>query len=62
EVLDRWCAEVGRNPREIERTVALAPTEADKIAEFAEAGADHVIFMVGNPYDLGFLEMVLAAR
>ena len=62
EVLDRWCAEVGRNPREIERTVALAPNEADKIGEYADAGADHVIFMVGNPYDLGFLEKALAAR
>ena len=62
EVLDRWCAELGRNPRDIERTVALPANEAGKIGEYAEAGADHVIFMVGNPYDLSFVEKVLASR
>ncbi|MFM7262784.1 MAG: LLM class F420-dependent oxidoreductase [Acidimicrobiales bacterium] len=62
EVLDRWCAELGRDPRAIERTVALSPNEADKVGEYADAGADHVIFMVGNPYDLSFVEKALAAR
>jgi len=62
EVLDRWCAELGRDPRTIERTVALSPNEADKVGEYAAAGADHVIFMVGNPYDLSFVEKALAAR
>ncbi|MFM8793486.1 MAG: LLM class F420-dependent oxidoreductase [Acidimicrobiales bacterium] len=62
EVLNRWCAELGRDPRAIERTVALSPNEADKVDEYAAAGADHVIFMVGNPYDLSFVEKALAAR
>jgi probable F420-dependent oxidoreductase len=62
EVLDRWCADLGRNPRDIERTVALSPNDAGKVGEFADAGADHVIFMVGNPYDLSFLDGVLRSR
>ena len=26
-VLDKWCGELGRNPRDIERTVAVRPEE-----------------------------------
>jgi probable F420-dependent oxidoreductase len=52
-VLDNWCAELGRNPRDIERTVAVRPEDA---------GADHIIVMLGNPYDMGAVEKVLASR
>ena len=62
QVLDKWCAEIGRNPREIERTVAIGPHEVADIPKFAEAGADHVILMVGNPYDLSAVEQALSFR
>jgi probable F420-dependent oxidoreductase len=62
EVLDNWCAELGRNPREIERTVAVRPEELADVNAYEDAGADHVIVMLGNPYDLSAVEKVLASR
>lgn len=61
-VLDNWCAEIGRDPAEIERTVAIDPADIDQLDAFIEAGATHIIVMVGNPYDLGAVETLLARR
>jgi probable F420-dependent oxidoreductase len=61
-VLDDWCAELGRDPSEIERTVAVQPDDVDDIGRYVEAGADHVIVMVGPPYDLAPLESLIAQR
>ena len=61
-VLDRWCAEIGRDPREIERTVAVGPQDLGDAAAYEEAGADHIIVMMGNPYDLSAVEKFLATR
>ena len=62
EVLDRWCAELGRDPRSIERTVALSPADLADIAAYEDAGADHVIVMTGHPFDLSAVEKVLGSR
>ena len=51
EVIDQWCAKIGRNPREIERTVAINPEDLEMADEFAEAGADHLIVMGRPPKD-----------
>lgn len=60
-VLDRWCEELGRDPREIERTVAINP--GDEIDGLLEVGATHVIVMVGHPFDLDpVAELVERAR
>ena len=61
-VLDNWCAELGRNPREIERTVAISPQDLKDVNAYEDAGADHIIVMLGNPYDLSAVEKVLASR
>ena len=61
-VLDEWCATVGRDPRAIERTVAIDPSAADQVADFAAAGADHVILMQGPPFPLDALQTALDAR
>lgn len=61
-VLDNWCAEIGRNPREIERTVAVRPEELADVNAYEDAGADHVIVMLGNPYDMSAVEKVLGSR
>jgi alkanesulfonate monooxygenase SsuD/methylene tetrahydromethanopterin reductase-like flavin-dependent oxidoreductase (luciferase family) len=61
-VLDEWCTKLGRAPREVERTVAIQPTELDDLDAYVAAGADHFIVMVGAPYDLGPLEALIAAR
>jgi probable F420-dependent oxidoreductase len=62
-VLDDWCARLDRRPSQIERTVAINPTEVDTWPAYLDAGADHLIVMVGPPFDLAPVErLVRAAR
>ena len=61
-MLDEWCTKLGRPPREVERTVAIQPTEVNDLDAYVAAGADHFIVMVGAPYDLSPLEALIAAR
>jgi probable F420-dependent oxidoreductase len=61
-VLDEWCERVGRDPAEIERTVAVDPGAAPKVREYAEAGADHMILMQGPPFGLDALQTALDVR
>lgn len=52
-VLDSWCERVGRDPAAIERTVGMnTPDELDRIDEFLEAGATHLILGTAHPFDL----------
>jgi hypothetical protein len=52
-VLDRWCAEIGRDPSSVERTVTLdEEEELDQLEEFLSAGAEHIIVGRGAPFDL----------
>jgi probable F420-dependent oxidoreductase len=51
-VLDEWCERLERDPAEIERTVAINANELDQVEAFAEAGAQHLIVMTGDPFDL----------
>jgi probable F420-dependent oxidoreductase len=59
-VLDQWCAEIGRDPSEIERTVGVGGHEVDDAEAFLDAGATHLIVMTGHPYDLAPVERLLA--
>ena len=63
-VLDHWCTEIGRDPGEIERTVAISGGEIDQVDAFLEAGASHVILMCGTegPFVLDDLERLLGRR
>jgi probable F420-dependent oxidoreductase len=61
-ILDEWCAKLGRDPKEVERTVCVSPEETGRLSAYEEAGADHAIFMLGHPYDLGCLQTALDAR
>ena len=60
-VLDDWCARLDRRPGQIERTVAINPTEVDTWPAYLDAGADHLIVMVGPPFDLAPVERLLHA-
>ena len=63
EVLDEWCAKVGRDPAAIERTVAWNdPAEIDRLDEYRAAGATHAILGLGAPFDFAPVERLLAAR
>ncbi len=47
KVLDEWCERLGRDPREIERTVAVgAQEDPATLPDYQAAGADHVIVML----------------
>lgn len=63
-VLDNWCAEVGRDPAEIERTVSVTQAEdiPRQLESYAEAGATQAIFMTRVPPDYGKVEAMLAWR
>ena len=64
EVLDHWCAEIGRDPSEIERTVTIdEPEELDALDEFLDARAEHVIVGLDAPFDFTRVEeLVKRAR
>jgi probable F420-dependent oxidoreductase len=60
-VLDRWCEEVGRDPRSIERTVLIGAEDAGRLDEYVAAGAEHVIVGLADPFDLGPAQQLLRA-
>jgi probable F420-dependent oxidoreductase len=62
EVLDKWCEEVGRDPKEIERTAGVNADVVENLDAWLEAGAEHLIVMVGEPFDLSPVERLLEAR
>jgi probable F420-dependent oxidoreductase len=60
-VLDEWCAKVGRDPADIERTVFIGgPDEAERAQEFIDAGATHLIHALGAPFDFTSVENLMA--
>ena len=73
-VLDAWCAQVGRDPREIERSagVAFTPARHPEVATLDYAAQAQALFDVGTrlltlslttpPYDLGPVRDVVAWR
>lgn len=61
-VLDDWCAKVGRDPGEIERTVAVQGDDVDDIGRYIDVGADHIIVMTGAPFDLAPLNSLVDQR
>ena len=58
-VLDEWCERIERKPGEIERTVGIHPTEVDNWPAYLDAGAEHLIVMLGAPFDLTPVERLL---
>jgi len=52
DVLDEWCAKVGRDPSEIERTIGIGASDVDQWEDFVAAGVTHFIVMTGDPFDL----------
>ncbi|GLY34273.1 monooxygenase [Amycolatopsis sp. NBRC 101858] len=64
KLLDRFCAEVGRDPAEITRSIFL-PVDYDKpaatrekIEEAAGAGFGHIVLGLANPYPDGVVRWV----
>lgn len=51
-VLDDWCRRIGRDPREVARTVLLFPDQVRRWREYVDAGFHHLIVGVPAPFDL----------
>jgi probable F420-dependent oxidoreductase len=51
-VLNDWCRRLERNPAQIERTVGIQANEIDNWQAYLDAGATHLIVMIGDPFDL----------
>jgi len=60
-VLDDWCARVGRDPAAIERTCWISTAEeVERVDGWVDAGATHVIYGLGAPFDLAPVRRLLA--
>ncbi|MFN7148348.1 MAG: LLM class F420-dependent oxidoreductase [Microthrixaceae bacterium] len=60
-VLDEWCERVGRDPAEIERTVAVQGHEVDQLDAYIEAGAQHLIVMSSEPFEIDAVAQLVDA-
>jgi len=64
-VLDEWCARVGRDPAQIERSVLMQAAQLDtaQLDEYVAHGITHLIVGTGGPnYDLSGLEKLVQWR
>ncbi len=62
-ILDEWCARVGRDPKEIERSAQIFGPQLDKLDEYLDAGITHFICDAKGPdYDLAPLQKLLDWR
>jgi probable F420-dependent oxidoreductase len=59
-ILDDWCAQLGRDPKEIERSVS--PRGDESMDAYLEAGATHIILGLGEPWDYDAVEKALRWR
>ena len=60
-ILNEWCDKVGRPRAAVERTVCISPTDVGSLPAYVAAGADHLIVMVGSPFDLDPVAKLLDA-
>ena len=60
-ILDGYCRELGRDPREIERTANVSLSSSREIEEWLAAGLQHFVLRLAKPFDTRQLERVLKA-
>jgi probable F420-dependent oxidoreductase len=63
EVLDRWCEKVGRDPKQIERSIMVNAQTAGRADEYVEKGVTHLIIGIDGPaFDTSVLEKLIDWR
>jgi probable F420-dependent oxidoreductase len=63
QVLDNWCATVGRNPNDIERSLSLPrPVGISELDAYVRAGATHIIVEVDTPWNFDFVRTLVQWR
>ena len=61
-VLDEWCVKIGRDPKEIERSIlfgAQAANALEQLDAYLEAGITHFIWGCQTPFDLDPAKRIL---
>jgi probable F420-dependent oxidoreductase len=61
-VIDEWCARVGRTPASIERTCNIPVTAVERMHEWVDAGAQRLQIQLDHPFDLKPVETALRLR
>jgi probable F420-dependent oxidoreductase len=59
KILDEWCHQIGRDPKEIERTANLSITRPKDIDDWLDAGCQHFVLRLAYPFDTKSLSRVL---
>ena len=59
QVLDEWCAKLGRDPQEIDRTALINDNQLERVEDYLKAGATHIIYGCNAPFDLAPLKRLL---
>ena len=64
KLLDEWCEKVGRDPKEIERSVQVSPPfDQAMVEEYVANGFDHIILRYSAPlFDTDALHQLVAWR
>jgi probable F420-dependent oxidoreductase len=62
QVLDDWCAKMGRTPTAVERTCNIAPTAVERMHDWVDAGAQRLQIQLDHPFDLSPVETALRLR
>jgi alkanesulfonate monooxygenase SsuD/methylene tetrahydromethanopterin reductase-like flavin-dependent oxidoreductase (luciferase family) len=61
-VLDDWCARIGRDPKTIERSANVGRMSPKVAEEWLEAGLQHFVLRLAQPFDIKPLERMLKLR
>lgn len=59
EILNEWCAKVGRDPQAVERTMSVNADQFGELDAFVEAGAQHFILRGAQPFDMKLVEQLV---
>ena len=62
QVLDEWCAKLGRDPKEIERTANVAAPSARAVDRWLEVGLQHFVVRIAQPFETRGLERLIKLR
>jgi probable F420-dependent oxidoreductase len=62
-ILDDWCEKVGREPKEIERSILVRPNRIGDLDAYVENGIMHLLVGLSGPdYDLSLLQKLISWR
>ena len=62
KILDEWCRRIGRDPKEIERTANVPVSSPKQIQEWLDAGLQHFVLRLADPFDTKALARILKER